>query len=129
MMCYSVQSSDRIFGKAYGFLSFAKNIGKNIGKNISQNLSGKYCQKLIDHAKESATGEFKKASKTTIQKTAETTGDLIGKAIADKITKVSKTLQQNNSQTITNEHDKEIPKERYISPEEKQKIIDDLRSI
>ena len=26
---------------------------------------------------------------------------------------------QKNSETITNEHDKEIPKERYISPEEK----------
>ena len=28
-----------------------------------------------------------------------------------------------------NENDKEIPKERYISPEERQKIIDNLRSI
>ena len=44
------------------------------------------------------------------QKTVETTGDLI----ADKITKISKNLQQNNSKTITNEHDKEIPKERCI---------------
>ena len=47
-------------------------------------------------------------------------------------TQVSKHLQQNNSEnseTVTNEHDKEIPKERYISPEEIQKIIDDLRLI
>ena len=29
--------------------------------------------------------------------------------------------QQNNSETVTNEHDKEIPKERYISTEERQK--------
>ena len=34
---------------------------------------------------------------------------------------------QNNSQKFTNEYDKEIPKERYISPEEKQNVIDDLR--
>ena len=40
-----------------------------------------------------------------------------------KITKVGKNLQQNNSETVTNESDKEIPKERYISPEEIQKII------
>ena len=46
-----------------------------------------------------------------------------------KITKVSKNSQQNNSETVTNENDKEIPKERYISPEERQKIIDNLRSI
>ena len=31
-----------------------------------------------------------------------------------------------NSETVTNEHNKETPKERYISPEERQKIIDDL---
>ena len=43
-----------------------------------------------------------------------------------KITKVSKNSQQNNLETITNENNKEIPKERYISPEERQKIIDNL---
>ena len=31
-----------------------------------------------------------------------------------------------NSETITNENDQEIPKERYISQEERQKIIDNL---
>ena len=42
---------------------------------------------------------------------------------------VSISLPQNNSETITNEHDKKIPKERYISPEERQKIIIDLTLI
>ena len=46
-----------------------------------------------------------------------------------KITRVSKNLLQNNSETFTNENDKEIPKESYVSPEERQKIIDNLRSI
>ena len=46
-----------------------------------------------------------------------------------KITKVSKNPQQNNSDTVTNENDKEISKGRYISPEEIQKIIDNLKSI
>ena len=40
-----------------------------------------------------------------------------------KITKVSKDQQKNNSETVTNENDKkarkEIPKERYIFPEER----------
>ena len=40
-----------------------------------------------------------------------------------KITKVSKNVHQNNSETVTNENDKEIPKERYMSPEERQKLI------
>ena len=45
-----------------------------------------------------------------------------------KITKFLKNSQQYNSETGTYENDKEIPKERYISPEERQKIIDNLRS-
>ena len=42
---------------------------------------------------------------------------------------MSENLQQNNLETVTNEHDKEIPKERYISPEEREKTIDKLRFI
>ena len=53
MMCYSIEPTDRIFLKGYGFLSFAKNMSKNIGKNISKNLNSKYSQKLPDHAKQS----------------------------------------------------------------------------
>ena len=77
-------------------------------------------------AKQSATDALKTTSKWAIQKTAEATGDLIVNQIADKITKVSWTLSQSSLETIKNEHDKEIPKERYISPEEKQKNIDKI---
>ena len=52
------------------------------------------------------------------QKAVEATGDLIGNNTLDRITEVSKTSQQNKSETVTNGHDKRIPKERYISPEE-----------
>ena len=86
-------------------------------------------QPKIDPAKQSAADAFKTSSKIVIQKTTEATGDLIGHKFVNKISKVSKSSPQNNSETITNEHDKEIPKERYISPEERQKIIDDLRLI
>ena len=58
---------------------------------------------------------------------------MTGNKIADKITKVSKTLLQSNSETITNEHDKEMPKNIYIYiyiyPEERQEIINELRLI
>ena len=81
MTRYAVQSRDQIFVKSYGFLSFARIMG-----NISKHLSSKYSQKLLDHAKQYATDAFKTASKRVIQKTAETTGDLIGKKVADKIT-------------------------------------------
>ena len=79
-------------------------MGKNIGINISKILSGKYSQKIFDHAKESATDAFKNAS------TVETAGDLIRNTIADKITKISKTSQQNNLGIFPNEDNKEKPK-------------------
>ena len=78
-------------------------------------MSGKYSQKFLDHVKNSSTDALKTSSKTAIQKPAEATGDLIGNKISNKITKYSKNSQQNNSETVTNKHDKEIPKERYIS--------------
>ena len=72
-----------------------------ICKNISKNLSGKNSQKLLDHAKKSATDALKTSSKKLIQKTGEATSDLIGNKIADRITKVSKNSQQNNSEIVT----------------------------
>ena len=104
-------------------------MGKGIGKNISKNLIGKYSQKRLDYAKKSATDPLKTSTKSVIQKAAETAGDLISNRIANKRIKVSQSSQQDNSKTVLIEHDKEIPKERYISPEKRQGIIDDLRLI
>ena len=126
-MRYSIEPRDRRYVKGYGFLSFAKNIGKYIGKNISS----MYSQKLVDSAKKSATDAIKTTSKRVIQKTAEATGDLIGKKIADKITSVSKKSPRelHSKELSSNEANNEIPKERYISPQERQQIINELRLI
>ena len=77
MIHYSVQLRDQIFVKGYRFLSFAKKMGK---------YSRKYSQKLLDHAKQSATVAVKTVSKRAIQKLAEATGDFIGNKMATKIT-------------------------------------------
>ena len=79
------------------------------------------------------------ASKRAIQKTAEATGDLIGNKIADKITSVSKkkpamelhSKELHNNDESKEEEDVEIAthKERHISPEERQHIIDELRLV
>ena len=62
---------------------FCENIDKNISKIY------RYSLELLDHAKQSATGTFKTASKRAIKKkTAEATSDLIGNKITDKITKI-----------------------------------------
>ena len=123
MQRYSVQRRDRILVKGFGFLSFPRNMDKTVGKNINKSLSSKYNQKLLDHAKQSATDVLKTSSKRAIQKTAESTDDLIGNKIADKITRVSKTSPKNNSET----NEEEIFTERFIPSEQRRKIIDDLR--
>ena len=62
-----------------------------------------------------------------IQKTAEATGNLFGNKITNKITKASKELHSKNSKNPlnTDRNETEIPKERYISPEKRQQIIDE----
>ena len=88
-------------------MSFAENMGKN--------LTNKYGQKLLHSTKKPTT--------------AEATGDLIDNKIADKIMSVSaelclmkKTVENNNSNNKA-----ELPKERYLSPEKRQQIVDELR--
>ena len=117
-MRHSVEPRVRRYVKGYGFLSFARNIDTHAAK-VAKNMSNKYSQKLDDIAKKSATDAIKTASKRAIQKTAEATGDLIGNKIAEKITSASKKSQ--------NEVNNQILNERYISPKERQKIIDELR--
>ena len=72
---------------------------------------------------------LKLLQKESFKKKAEATEDLIGDKIAERIKKLSKSLRQKNSETITNENNKEIPKEKDISPEERQEIIYELRII
>ena len=121
-MRYSIEPRDRIYVKGYGFLSFAKNMGKS--------LSNKYGQKLLGSAKKSTTDAIKTALKRAIQKTAEATSDLIGIKIAGEITSVSKKkpameLHSKKLPNNNNETDAEITthKRRYISPEERQKLL------
>ena len=66
-MRYSIKPRDRVYVKGYGFASFARSMSNK-----------------------SATDAIKTVSKRAIQKTSETTGDVVGNKIADKITSVSK---------------------------------------
>ena len=120
-MRYSIKKRDRIYVKGYGFLSFAKNMNKS--------LSNKYCQKLLDSANKFTTDAIKTASKIAIQKTAEATGDLIGNKIADEITRIWKNLAKELHDNNKTEEYVEITtdKTRYVSPGERQQIINELR--
>ena len=87
--------------KGYGFLYFAE--------NMSKKLSNKWIKIFLIVPKKSTTDAMKTASKRAIQTTAVETGDLIGNKISDKLDEA------------------DITKERYISPEKRQQIIDALR--
>ena len=101
-MCYSIEPRERRYVKGYGFLSFARN------------SNDKYCKSLRNASKTFP----KTAGKEILKETAKVTGDLIGNKIADKIT-----AKPHNKDEVING----IPKERYISPKEIQKIIDELK--
>ena len=100
-MRYSIEPRKRRYVKGYGFMSFARN------------FSDKYSKSLIDKGIDVSKNFAKTAGKRILKKSAEATVDLIGNKIADKIT----------AKPIKND----VTNERYISPEERQKIIDKLR--
>ena len=113
-MRYSIEPRDRAYVKGYGFMSFTRSI------------TNKYGKKLVDTAKKPATDAIKTASKRAIQKTAEATGDLVGNKIAEKRTSVSKKSTK-KLPTIDEGAELTTHKKRYISPQERQQIIDELR--
>ena len=62
--------------------------------SFARKFGDKYGIKLMDTATKTGIDAAKIASKRVIQKTAETTGDLIVNKIADKITSIGKTKRK-----------------------------------
>ena len=106
-MRYPIEPRERRYVKGYGFLSFARNFNDKYGKSL-RNASKTFA---------------KTAGKEILKETAKATGDLIGNKIADKIT--ANLLKKSHDDEVING----ITKERYISPKERQKIIDELRLV
>ena len=106
-MRYSIEPRERRYVKRYGFVSFARNV------------SDKYSKSLIDKGIDVGKKFAKTAGKKILKETAKATGDLIGNKIADKITSASKKSHD--------EVNNEILKEKYISPKDRQKIINELK--
>ena len=70
----------------------------------------------MDTATKTGIDPAKTASNRVVQKTAETTGDLIGNKIADKITSLGKPKEKTKK-----------VEEIYIELEKRQQIIHDLK--
>ena len=105
-MRYSTEPRFRKYVKGYGLLSFTKECGNKYGKN------------LMDAATKRGINAAKIASKTLVQKTAEATGDLIAKKIADQISSIGTPKIKKTTKEM---------EEIYIPPEKRQQIIDDLK--
>ena len=100
-MRYSLEPAYRRYVKRYGFLSFARKFGDKYGKklmntatktgiNAAKKFGDKHGKKIIDTTKKEGINFAKTAGKRIIQKSAEATGALIGKKVADKITSLGK---------------------------------------
>ena len=100
-MRYSIEPRKRRYVKGYDFMSFARD------------FSNKYGKSLIDKGIDVSKNFAETAGKRILKKSAEAAGDLIGNKIADKVT----------AKPIKND----VTNERYVSPEERQKILDELR--
>ena len=128
-MRYSIEARERRYVKGYGFMSFARNFRNKYGKKLintaiktGTNFNSKYGKKLADTAIKTGKDFAMIAGKKIVHKSAEATGDLIGNKIADKITAKPSKKSHNEDEVIN-----AIPKERYISPKERQKVIDELK--
>ena len=88
--------------------------------SFARNFSDKYSKSLKDKGIDVIKTFAKTAGKKILKETAKAAGDLNGNKIADKITSASKKSQ-------SDEVNNEIPKERYISPNKRQKIINELK--
>ena len=98
--------------------------------SFAKSLSNKYGKKLFGNTKKSTTDAIKTASKRAIQKSAEATGDLIVNKIANKMTSVSKKSSNNNNNDDNDENvELTTHKKKYISPEERKQIINELRLV
>ena len=98
-MRYSIEPRERRYVKGYSFMSFARN------------FSDKYRKFLMDKGIH--------VSKTF----AKTAGKKILKETVIKLLIRLQVHQKKSHDEVNNE----IPKERYLSPKERQKIIDELK--
>ena len=85
---------------------------------------------LIPQTK-SATDALRVASKKALQKTAKAADDLVGNKFVDKNTGAASQTSSSKSTASatlaqTDEAPMEIPREKFISQEKQQQIIDDL---
>ena len=128
-MRYLLQPSYSRYVQGQGFMSFAKNIGNKYGRklfdksiDVGKKMSNKSGRKILDKSMDAGKHFAKIAGKKVLTKSAQVTGDLIGKLIADRITKSSRNKAQKEDDRIMEE-----TQELIIPTEKREQIIRDLK--
>ena len=85
-------------------------------------MKKKYGKKMLDNSLSAGKDFAKIAGKKVLTKSAETTVDLIGNKIADRITKSARNKEQKEDDRIMEE-----TQEIIIPPEKREQIIRDLK--
>ena len=117
-MRYSLEPNHRRYVRGYGFLSLAKNFGSKYGKKLINSAKTFSKSKYGKALKKEGLKFAKTSGKQIIKRTEESTGDLIGNKIADKISLLSGKQQEDVPQ-------EEQEQELIIPLEKRQRIIDD----
>ena len=127
-MRYSLEPSYRRYVQGQGFMSFAKNIGNKYGRklfnksiDVSKSIK-KNGKKILDNGLSAGKDFAKIAGEKVLTKSEESTGDLIGNKIADRITKSTRNKAQKEDDRIMEE-----TQELIIPPEKREQIITDLK--
>ena len=128
-MRYSLEPRYRRYVLGQGFMTFARNTGNKYGKklfdksiDVGKSMKKKYGKKILDNSLSAGKDFAKIARKNVLAKSAETTGDLIGNKIADRITKSTRNKEQKEDDRIMEE-----TQELIIPPEKREQIIKDLK--
>ena len=122
-MRYQTDNKYRKCVQGYGFMSFARGFGNIYGKRLIN--KGITAAKMFNKSKYSKALKneclkFAKSSgKQILKRTAESTGDLIGNKIADKISSLSGKQQQDDEQQPELHEQEEI----IIPPERRHKLL------
>ena len=128
-MRYSLEPHYRRDAQGQGFMYFARNIGNKYVKKIfdknldvGKSMKKQYGKKILDNSLSAGKDFAKIAGKKVLTKSAETTGDLIGNKITDRITISARNKAQKEDDRIMEE-----TQEIIIPPEKKEQIIKDLK--
>ena len=120
-MRYSLEPTHRRYVKGYSFLSFERKFGDKYGKKLMHTATkvgtSNNGKKIIDTTKNQGSEFAKTTGENIVQRSAEAKRDLIGNKIADKITSLGKSKNNEMSEE----------EEIIIPTEERQEIINDLR--